>query len=83
MAKYLWSNVTPWLKADVDFVTRAPPSDVFQDSPFLGLHIRRGDKVSQGEAHMYLCKVRNLLQPPPPPFVLSRRELGTRVLATL
>ncbi|CAN0312629.1 unnamed protein product [Ectocarpus sp. 12 AP-2014] len=56
MAKYLWSNVTPWLQADVDFVTRASPSDVFQESPFLGLHIRRGDKVSQGEASMYLCK---------------------------
>ncbi|CAB1104168.1 GT23 [Ectocarpus sp. CCAP 1310/34] len=56
MAKYLWSNVTPWLQADVDFVTRASPSDVFQESPFLGLHIRRGDKVSQGEASMYLCE---------------------------
>ncbi|CBJ33653.1 Alpha-(1,6)-fucosyltransferase, family GT23 [Ectocarpus siliculosus] len=57
MAKYLWSNVTPWLQADVDFVTRASPSDVFQESPFLGLHIRRGDKVTHGRrASMYLCK---------------------------
>ncbi|CAM9400430.1 unnamed protein product, partial [Hapterophycus canaliculatus] len=50
MASYLWKNITPWLQADVNDVIRAPPTGVFRESPFLGLHIRRGDKVTSGEA---------------------------------
>ncbi|CAM9692366.1 unnamed protein product [Scytosiphon promiscuus] len=53
MAEYLWSNVTPWLQDDVDAVVNAPPTDAFRESPFLGLHIRRGDKVTSGEAALH------------------------------
>lgn len=60
VAKYLWSHVTPWLQADVDFIAAAPPSDVFESSPFLGLHVRRGDKISMGEAHFHPCEVGRL-----------------------
>lgn len=56
MAKYLWSNMTPWLKADVDVVARAPESDVFERSPFLALHVRRGDKIKLHEAKFYPCE---------------------------
>ena len=40
MAKYLWSHMTPWLRRDVDLV-----KNKFQKSPYLGMHIRRGDKI--------------------------------------
>ena len=40
MAKYLWSHMTPWLRRDVDLV-----KNKFQKSPYLGMHIRRGDKL--------------------------------------
>ncbi|CAM9350478.1 unnamed protein product, partial [Laminaria digitata] len=43
LAKYLWSYMTPWLRKDVHFVTHAEKA--FQGSPFLGLHVRRGDKL--------------------------------------
>eukprot|EP00904_Undaria_pinnatifida_P006339 jgi/Undpi1/2835/HiC_scaffold_14.g06212.m1 len=48
VAKYLWSHMTPWLRKDVDFVTHI--EDTFQQSPFVALHIRRGDKITQHEA---------------------------------
>eukprot|EP00903_Cladosiphon_okamuranus_P005843 g5784.t1 len=55
MAKYLWSNMTPWLKADIDIVARAPKSRVFETSPFLALHVRRGDKILR-EAQLHVCE---------------------------
>lgn len=59
MTKYLWSNMTPWLKADIDVVARAPESDVFEKSPFLALHVRRGDKIQLHEAQLHTCEVRS------------------------
>lgn len=56
MAKYLWSYKTPWLEADIDAAVRAPDTDVFENSPFLALHVRRGDKLRH-EAKIHLCEV--------------------------
>ena len=56
MAKYLWSHMTPWLRRDVEFVTHV--EETFQRSPFLALHIRRGDKITQGEAKAIDVEVR-------------------------
>ena len=56
MAGYLWSHMTPWLQADIDLVARAPDTDVFDNSPFLAVHVRRGDKLVR-EAKMHLCEV--------------------------
>ena len=43
MAGYLWSHMTPWLRNDVEIVIHAEKA--VEGSPFLGLHIRRGDKI--------------------------------------
>lgn len=43
MAEYLWNFMTPWLRQDVQFVTHAEKA--FDGSPFLGMHVRRGDKL--------------------------------------
>ena len=40
MIKYLWSHMTPWLRRDVDLL-----KNKFKKSPYLGMHIRRGDKL--------------------------------------
>lgn len=53
MAKFLWSFITPWLRKDVHIVTQV--RETFGRSPFIGVHIRRGDKIS-GEGHMGLKK---------------------------
>lgn len=50
--------MTPWLQADIDVVARAPKSDAFEKSPFLALHIRRGDKIRLHEAKLHPCEVR-------------------------
>ena len=49
--------MTPWLQADVDAVARAPETDAFENSPFLALHVRRGDKIELHEAQLHLCEV--------------------------
>lgn len=49
MADYVWSHMTPWLRKDAELVSGN--NELFNgDSQYLGLHIRRGDKVSTGEA---------------------------------
>ena len=56
MAKYLWSNMTPWFRNDVDFVTHA--KEAVEGSPFFGLHVRRGDKLIR-EAEAVPVEVRS------------------------
>lgn len=56
LAKYLWNHMTPWLRNDVNFVTHA--EEAFEGSPFLGLHVRRGDKIGR-EATAVDVKVRS------------------------
>ena len=53
--------MTPWLKRDIDIVVRAPKEDVFREHPFLGVHIRRGDKVANKEASNHASEVNRLL----------------------
>lgn len=49
LADYVWSHMTPWLRKDAELVSG--DNELFDGgSPYLGLHIRRGDKVSTGEA---------------------------------
>ncbi|CAB1121484.1 GT23 [Ectocarpus sp. CCAP 1310/34] len=50
MARLLWKNLTPWLQEDVRKALERPDLDVFRRKPFVGLHVRRGDKVGEGEA---------------------------------
>lgn len=57
MAKYLWSYIAPWLRKDLDFVA-AYVERIFQGSPFLGIHVRRGDKITTGEGKSFDVKVR-------------------------
>lgn len=35
----------PWLREDVDAVVTAPEAKALSDSPFVALHVRRGDKI--------------------------------------
>ena len=65
LANYLWSYMTPWLRNDVNFVTHA--HKVVERSPFLGMHVRRGDKVVH-EATAIDVKVRSAQ-------VLSRNQI--------
>eukprot|EP00904_Undaria_pinnatifida_P007288 jgi/Undpi1/368/HiC_scaffold_1.g00364.m1 len=43
MAKFLWSFITPWILRDTRTVTHT--RQTFENAPFIGLHIRRGDKI--------------------------------------
>ncbi|CAM9656415.1 unnamed protein product [Scytosiphon promiscuus] len=59
MARYFWNNLSPWLEEDVRKALDRPEVDIFRKQPYVGLHIRRGDKVAEGEAakvetHKYL-----------------------------
>ena len=55
MAKYLWSYMTPWFRNDIHFVTHAEKA--IEGSSFLGMHVRRGDKLVH-EAKAVAVKVR-------------------------
>lgn len=50
LTKNIWDHLAPWTRRDVDSVTNSDSFKVFQESPFLGLHVRRGDKLSTHEA---------------------------------
>ena len=48
MAKLLWRSMTPWLRRDVHAVTHA--KETFHRSPFIAIHVRRGDKIRQNSS---------------------------------
>lgn len=48
MAKYLWSNITPWMIKDMNYIKEI--NSVFEKEPFVAFHIRRGDKVISNSA---------------------------------
>lgn len=56
-----WSRRTPWIKDDVRNVTYADAVAAVNDVPFVGIHIRRGDKVKTHEAEYYRAEVRGIL----------------------
>lgn len=58
MARYFWSNLTPWLEEDIENALDLREVDVFRQNPYVGFHIRRGDKVAEGEAEKVETKVR-------------------------
>lgn len=58
MARYFWNNLTPWLEEDIEKALDRPQVDVFRREPYVGLHIRRGDKVAEGEAKKVDTKVK-------------------------
>lgn len=57
MSRIMWKNITPWLAEDIRKETELPELDVFRNEPFVGLHIRRGDKISEGEMEKIDAKV--------------------------
>lgn len=57
MAEYLWSHLTPWVKDDMRKVTDADAVAALHNVPFVGIHIRRGDKITQHEAKFYDVEV--------------------------
>lgn len=58
MAGYLRRYVTPWLKRDVNDILGSPQFQEFQKWPFLGLHVRRGDKVEARRREYHSCEVK-------------------------
>lgn len=57
MAQYVWSQLTPWIKNDIRDVTHADAAAGVNDVAFIGIHIRRGDKVKHHEAKFYRAEV--------------------------
>lgn len=57
MAQYLWAYMTPWLKRAVKIVTSSAKAQVFEELPYLGVHIRRGDKITSKEAAYHSSEV--------------------------
>lgn len=58
MMRYLWSHLTPWLEKDVDIALERPDVEALRQDPYVGFHIRRGDKVVEnGEANKVETKV--------------------------
>lgn len=45
MTKFLWSHITPWLRKDIHVVTHV--REKFETSPFIAVHVRRGDKIDE------------------------------------
>lgn len=58
MVRYFWNNLTPWLEEDIENALDRPEVDVFREKPYVGFHVRRGDKVAEGEAEKVETKVR-------------------------
>lgn len=49
--------MTPWLEADVHMVAYQNIAKGFGKAPFIGIHVRRGDKISTHEAKLVETEV--------------------------
>lgn len=60
MADHLWRYMTPWLQDDVLTVINSVGSTqkINIMSLFVGIHVRRGDKLEWGEANITSSEVR-------------------------
>lgn len=47
--KHIWKNMSQWIRNDIDSFNH---SNVFKEYPYIGLHIRRGDKIYFKEANI-------------------------------
>lgn len=56
MARFLWKHLTPWLEEDVRVALERPDVQALRQKPYIGFHIRRGDKVAEGEAKKVATK---------------------------
>ena len=54
----MWKNIEPALQEHVRKEVERPKLDVFRQSGYVGLHIRRGDKIAEGEMEMVETHVR-------------------------
>lgn len=62
VSKYLWSHTTPWLQKNIHDATHGGDLQKFSDSPFVGIHVRRGDKIKEGEADLIGAEVIRLIE---------------------
>lgn len=46
---HIWKHITPWMRSDID--SFYDNNDIFKESSYIGLHIRRGDKIYFKEAN--------------------------------
>ena len=58
MARYMWKNIEPALQRRVREAVERPELDVFRQEKYVGLHIRRGDKITEGEMEKVETQVR-------------------------
>lgn len=49
--------MTPWLQNNIHHATQNDDLQGFNDSPYVGIHVRRGDKVKEGEADLIETEV--------------------------
>lgn len=58
MARHIWKHLTPWLEESVRAALDRPDVQALREQPYVGFHIRRGDKVAEDEAKQVETKVR-------------------------
>lgn len=58
VSNYLWSHLTPWIKTHIyEAINGDDVPENFPERKFVGVHIRRGDKVSEHEAELHEAEV--------------------------
>ncbi|CAM9616590.1 unnamed protein product, partial [Choristocarpus tenellus] len=56
LVSHIWNNIQPWVHEDIRSVLERMPLSV-REGPFIGMHIRRGDKIREAppvETKVYL-----------------------------
>lgn len=48
-ARHIWNHFQPWVENDIRTLTSCLPAEA-RDGPYVGLHIRRGDKLASEAA---------------------------------
>ncbi|CAM9717302.1 unnamed protein product [Ectocarpus sp. 12 AP-2014] len=52
MLGYVYSNTQPWFREDTDSILREDTVAAVRSERYVAIHVRRGDKITHGEAKM-------------------------------
>lgn len=59
LADHLMSNFQPWLVGDIHSILSEPEIAAVREGNFVGVHVRRGDKVTQHNARKTASEARS------------------------
>lgn len=79
IASHLWGFMTPWLQDIVRKILSKEHPAAIRDSPFVGIHVRRSDKITSEHQHPFNTTVSTFMLHRRPSIIVESTIPGLRL----